>query len=131
MSIVVIPLFLAASLLAMGIVWLTPGLRGNLLLWTGRERRARKLFEAELEQHPEKITLYKKLAKIYYLQNRRDKRALRVFDIILNLKIPFEWREEIQTEVAKYYIIQGRKDTTAIKLIEKAVDLEIEKLRRN
>lgn len=128
MTFIIVPILLAA-LFVIGLVWFSPELRGDFLLWRGQLRKARKIFEYLLEQNPEKLSLYRKLAKIYYLENRRDKKALKIFEIIIRLKIPFEWRDEILTEVAKYYIIEGRKDAEAIKLIEKAVDREIKLLR--
>lgn len=124
----IIPLALLTVFLVVGIIWFTPELKANFLLWRGKNRRARKIFEYLLSQNPEKLNLYRKLAQIYYLENRRDRKAIKIFEIILKLKIPFEWRNEILPLVAKYYIIEGRKDAEAIKLIEKAVDKEIESL---
>jgi tetratricopeptide (TPR) repeat protein len=129
MTLIIVPIVFLAVFLSIGVVWFSPELRGDFFLWRGQLRRARKIFEYLIEQNPEKISLYRKLAKIYYLENRRDKKALKIFEIIIRLKIPFEWRDEILTDVAKYYIIEGRKDAEAIKLIEKAVDREIKLLR--
>jgi tetratricopeptide (TPR) repeat protein len=129
MTLIIVPIVLLVLFLAGGVIWFSPELRGDFWLWRGEMKKARKIFEFLLEQSPEKLSLYRKLGKIYYLENRRDKKALRIFEIIIRLKIPFEWRDEILSDVAKYYIIEGRKDAEAIKLIEKAVDREIKQLR--
>lgn len=129
MTFIIVPIIFLVIFLALGVVWFSPELRGNYWLWRGQMKKARKIFEMLIDQNPARMNLYRKLGKIYYLENRRDKRALKIFEIILRLKIPFEWKDEILTEVAKFYIIEGRKDAEAIKLIEKAVDREIKQLR--
>lgn len=116
-------------LFILGAVWLIPELRASYYLRRGKTRRARKIYETLLERNPERLQLYRKLGEIYYQENRQDKKALRLFEIILKLKIPFQWKDEIATLVAKYYIMEGRKDTEAIKLIEKAVDKELKQLK--
>ncbi len=126
--VVVVAVLLAVVALVVVVVSLSPELRANYLFWRGQNRKARKIYEALLERHPEKLNLYRKLGKIYYLENRRDKKALKIFELIIRLKIPFEYRDDIMLDVAKYYIIEGRKDTEAIKLIERAVDKEIKRL---
>ncbi|NIR52493.1 hypothetical protein GWO43_28265 [candidate division KSB1 bacterium] len=131
MPFTILPVVLIILFLVIGVVRFTPELRANYLLWRGKDRKARKIFEYLLELNPEKLNLYGKLGKIYYLDNRRDRKALKVFEVIVKLKIPFEWRDEILKEVAKYYIIEGRKDSEAIRLIEKAVDKEIKRLKRS
>jgi tetratricopeptide (TPR) repeat protein len=126
-----LPIFLLIVFLGIGIFWFVPELRVKLLLWQGKDRRARKMLEYLLEQNPERVNLYRKLGQIYYLENRRDKKAIRLFEIIIKLKIPFQWREDILPIVAKYYVEEGRKDSEAIKLIEKAVEKEIKRLKRH
>ncbi|MFQ5769335.1 MAG: tetratricopeptide repeat protein [bacterium] len=127
---VLLPIVLLALFLIIGILWFTPELRVKILLWQGKDRKARKILEYLLEQNPERINLYRQLGQIYYLENRKDKKALRVFEIIIKLKIPFRFREEILPLVAKYYVDEGRKDSEAIKLIEKAVSKELRRLKR-
>ncbi|HEX9654453.1 MAG TPA: hypothetical protein VGA99_12145 [bacterium] len=129
MTLIIVPIVFLVVFLAIGLVWFSPELRGDFFLWRGQIRKARKIYEPLMDQNPEKLSLYKKLAKIYYLENRRDKKALRLFEVIIRLRIPFEWKDEIVTEVAKHYVTEGRKDAEAIKLIEKAVDREIKQLR--
>ncbi len=112
------------------LVWFSPDLRINYLVWRGNDKKARLLIESILNQNPERLNLYHKLAKIYYLENRRDKKALRIYETILKLKVPFEWRDELYTIVAKHYVMEGRKDTDAIRILEKAIDKEIIRTKR-
>jgi len=127
-TLVALPIVLFILSLGAGILWFTPEYRANYWLWQGNDRKAGKLLESLIEQSPEKLHLYRKLARIYYLENRRDRRALKVFELILRFKIPFEWRDELYTLVAKHYIIEGRKDNEAIRLIERAVDKELKRM---
>ena len=129
MAFVVLPIVLLLVFLVAGIIWFTPELRANFFMWRGNVRTARRIYENLLEQNPEKVHLYKRLGMIYYLENRRDRRALRVFEIILKLRIPFQWRDEIRHLVAKHYVTEGRKDAEAIRLIEKVVEKEMNRLR--
>jgi len=119
----------AVIVFILGAVWMIPEVRASYYLRRGKTRRARKIYETLLERNPEKLQLYRKLGEIYYLENRQDKKALRLFEIILKLKIPFQWKDDISTLVAKYYIMEGRKDTEAIKLIEKTVDKELKRMK--
>ena len=65
------------------------------------------------------------------LEERRDKRAIRVFEIILKLRIPFQWEDQIVPMVARHYVTEGRKDSEAIRLIEKAVNIELTEVLNN
>jgi len=123
-----LPLVLIFICMVAGIVLFTPEARARLLLMRGDEKGACIIWEGLLERNPEKLSLYRKLAKIYYIENRRDKRALKAFELILKLKIPFEWRDDLYTIMAKHYIVEGRKDSEAIRIIEKAVSKEMKKL---
>ena len=124
-----IPLILIFLFLVFGFVWFSPDLRVRYLLWRGNDKKARMIIESMLDQNPERLNLYQKLAKIYYLENRRDKKALKIFELIIKFKLPFDWRDELYTIVAKYYVMEGRKDTEAIRLIEKAIDKELKQMR--
>ena len=126
---ILLPILALLICITLGVVLITPEVKANLLIWRGRESKARHLLEMLVEQNPEKLSLYRKLARIYFLENRRDKKAIKVFELILKLKIPFEWREELYKIIAKNYNIEGRKDSEAIRVIEKAVDNELKKLK--
>ncbi|MCG8604316.1 hypothetical protein MJD09_04860 [bacterium] len=128
MTYVVLPILLLVIFLLIGLFWFMPELRANILIWQGREREARKIFEYLLRQNPDKVNLYCKLAKIYCLEDRRDKKAIRVFEIILKLKIPFQFEEKIIPRVAMHYVKEGRRDSEAIRLLERAVKIELEKM---
>ncbi len=123
-----LPLLLILICVIVGFTVFAPEVRAQLLLLRGRGQQARIILEGLLDKNPERLSLYRKLAKIYFLEKRRDKRALKVFELILKLKIPFEWRDELYTIVAKHYIVEGRKDSEAIRIIEKAVDKEMKKV---
>ncbi len=129
MTLVWLPVALITLFAILGIVWFSPELRANYLIWRGREQQARPILETLLLQNPEKLQLCRKLARIYYLENRRDRKAIWVYELIIRFKIPFEWREELYTIVAKHYIVEGRKDTEAIRIIEKAVNKEIKRIK--
>ncbi len=130
MTFIWLPLGLISIVAIFGIVLFTPEQRANLLIWRGKSARARNLLESLLQQNPEKMQLYRKLARIYYLENRRDRKAVKIFEFIVKFKIPFEWRDELYTVIAKHYIVEGRKDTEAIRLIEKAVNKELKRLKQ-
>lgn len=123
-----LPIVLLIIFLIIGVVWFTPAVKVKILLWQGKDRKARKILEYLLAQNPERINLYRQLGEIYYFENRRDKKALKIFEIIIKLKIRFQWTDEILPLVAKYYVDEGRKDSEAIKLIEKAVNKELGRL---
>jgi len=125
----ILPIVLLLIFLCIGVFLITPELRMKLFLWQGNQNKARQILESLLEQNPERINLYRKLAEIYYLENRRDRRALRIFEIILKLKVDFPWRDELYTIIAKHYIQEGRKDAEAIRVIERAVDKEMRRMQ--
>ena len=131
MSELIISALLLAFFLVLGVVRFSPELRANYLYWRGYGRKARKLFETLLDESPEKANLYRKLAAIYYQEQRRDHRAYRIYEMVLKLKLPFEWRHEIRLELAHHYINQGRRDPEAIRLIEKALNHQLKALRRD
>lgn len=127
MELLIIPLVLILVFVGIGFLWFSPDLRVNLLLWRGKHRRARKTLEYLLERNPERAGLYRQLGEIYYLENRRDRKAIKVFEIIIRLKLPFSYRDEILPLVAHHYIEQERKDSEALRLIEKAVSKELKR----
>lgn len=129
MTLVALPIALMGVCLTFGIIFISREMRANFWIWQGNDRKGAQMLEAILDQSPEKLHLYRKLARIYYLENRRDRRALRIFELIIRFKLPFEWRDELYPLVAKHYIIEGRKDAEAIKLIERAVDKELKKMQ--
>lgn len=96
----------------------------------GNYRKARKILEPLLADNPDRLKFYRHLAEIYYFENRKDKKALKVYETILRLNIPFQWKNEILPLVAKFYISQGRTDGDAIELIEKAVQKELSRIKK-
>lgn len=127
MNIIWLPVAISFPLVVIGIIWSTPEFRANFLIWRRKDSQARALLEQIVEQKPNKMQLYGKLARIYYLENRKDRKAIRFYELIVKFKLPFEWRDELYVIVAKHYIKEGRQDTEAIRIIERAVDKELKK----
>ena len=126
---VLLPIVVIVLLVIIAITWISPEHKIKYLMWRGSYLKARKMIEPLLAENPERLSLYQHLAEIYYFENRKDKRALKVFEIILRLKIPFQWQTEILPLVAKYYISEGRTDSEALEIIEKAVEKELLRIR--
>lgn len=130
MILIVVPVLLMLVFLILGLIWFTPEFRANILFWQGKREEARKIYECILRENPEKVGLYRKLAQIYCMQDRCDRKAIKVFEIILKLKVRFQWEDQIVPAVARHYIAEGRKDSEAIRLMEKAVKIELERVRK-
>ncbi len=126
---VLLPIVIIVLFVIVAVAWISPEYKIKYLMRRGKYRKARKMLEPLLEENPERLSLYRHLGEIYYFENRKDKRALWIFEIILRLKIPFQWKNEIFPLVAKYYISEGRTDSEALELIEKAVEKELIRVR--
>ncbi|TDJ00264.1 MAG: tetratricopeptide repeat protein [Caldithrix sp.] len=126
---VLLPILIIVLLVIVAVTWIPSENKIKYLMWRGNYDKARKILEPLLAENPERLSLYRHLAEIYYFENRKDKRALRIFDIILRLKIPFQWRNEIYPLVAKYYISEGRTDSEALEIIERAVEKELIRIK--
>lgn len=126
---VLLPILIIVLLVIVAVTWISSENKIKYLMWRGNYDKARKILEPLLAENPERLSLYRHLAEIYYFENRKDKRALRIFDIILRLKIPFQWRNEIYPLVAKYYISEGRTDSEALEIIERAVEKELIRIK--
>ncbi len=128
LQLVLLPVVIVA-LLVIAATWVSPERKIKYLMWRGNYRKARQIIEPLLAENPERLSLYRHLAEIYYFENRKDKAALRIFEIILRLKIPFQWKNELFPVVAKYYISEGRTDSEALEIIEKAVEKELLRIK--
>ncbi len=126
---ILLPIVIIVLLVIVAVTWISSENKIKYLMWRGNYRKARQILEPLLAENPERLSLYRHLAEIYYFENRKDKTALRIFDIILRLKIPFQWKNEIFTLVAKYYISEGRTDSEALEIIEQAVEKEMTRIR--
>ena len=126
---VLLPIVIIVLLIIVAVTWISPERKIKYLMWRGNYRKARQMLEPLLAENPERLNLYRYLAEIYYFENRKDKRALRIFEIILRLKIPFQWKNEIFPLVAKYYISEGRTDSEALEVMEKAVEKELIRIK--
>lgn len=126
---VLLPILIIVLLVIVAVTWISSENKIKYLMWRGNYFKARQILEPLLAENPERLSLYRHLAEIYYFENRKDKRALRIFEIILRLKIPFQWRNEIYPLVAKYYISEGRTDSEALEIIERAVEKELIRIK--
>lgn len=126
---VLLPILIIVLLVIVAVTWISSENKIKYLMWRGNYDKARQILEPLLAENPERLSLYRHLAEIYYFENRKDKRALRIFEIILRLKIPFQWRNEIYPLVAKYYISEGRTDSEALEIIERAVEKELIRIK--
>lgn len=126
---VLLPILIIVLLVIVAVTWISSENKIKYLMWRGNYGEARQILEPLLAENPERLSLYRHLAEIYYFENRKDKRALRIFEIILRLKIPFQWRNEIYPLVAKYYISEGRTDSEALEIIEQAVEKELIRIK--
>ncbi len=126
---VLLPILIIVLLVIVAVTWISSENKIKYLMWRGNYEKARKILEPLLAENPERLSLYRHLAEIYYFENRKDKRSLRIFEIILRLKIPFQWRNEIYPLVAKYYISEGRTDSEALEIIERAVEKELIRIK--
>ena len=126
---VLLPILIIVLLVIVAVTWISAENKIRYLMWRGNYRKARQILEPLLAENPERLSLYRHLAEIYYFENRKDKRALRLFEIILRLKIPFQWKNEIFPLVAKYYISEGRTDSEALEIIEQAVEKELTRIQ--
>lgn len=107
----------------------SPVIRARIHLLRGQYDRAAAIYEKILTKKPGKIKLYSTLANIYLLENRRDERALKVFETIIRLNILTNKREEINSILANHYLNLGRTDMSAIKILEKELDTKMRKLK--
>ena len=126
---ILLPIVIIVLLVIVAVTWISSENKIKYLMWRGNYRKARQILEPLLAENPERLSLYRHLAEIYYFENRKDKRALRLFEIILRLKIPFQWKNEIFPLVAKYYISEGRTDSEALEIIEQAVEKELTRIK--
>jgi len=126
---ILLPSAIIVLLVIVAVTWISSENKIKYLMWRGNYRKARQILEPLLAENPERLSLYRHLAEIYYFENRKDKRALRIFEIILRLKIPFQWKNEIFPLVAKYYISEGRTDSEALEIIEQAVEKELTRIK--
>jgi len=126
---ILLPIVIIVLLVIVAVTWISSENKIKYLMWRGNYRKARQILEPLLAENPERLSLYRHLAEIYYFENRKDKRALRIFEIILRLKIPFQWKNEIFPLVAKYYISEGRTDSEALEIIEQAVEKELTRIK--
>lgn len=113
----------------LGIFVFSPMTRARLYLLQSKYDRAAAIYEKLLARSPGKIKLYPMLAQIYLLENRRDERALKIYETIVRQNILTNKREAINSILAAHYLHQGRTDSSAIQILEKELDTKMRKLK--
>jgi tetratricopeptide (TPR) repeat protein len=125
-------LFVGLALMITGILLQhLPALRARRAARRGDIEAACQIYLSLLEENPEKIKYYRILGELYYRQQRTDEQAMRIYEIIVRLNIPFQWRDEILPWVAEHYLKEGRKDSEALAVIETAVQSKLKKINRS
>lgn len=79
----------------MGLFLFSPVFRARALAWRGNYGAAADIYENLLKQKPSRSGLYGKLANLYVLLNRKDKRAMQVYKMVMQLDLPTRQRPEI------------------------------------
>ena len=121
--------FVALIVLPMiGVIYLSTSLRARYHMFRGHHSEAAQLFERKLARRPGKTKLYAELANAYLLLGRRDDQALRVYKMVLQLKLDTKNREALNAIVAQSYLAEGRSDATMIEVLENALKAERKRL---
>jgi len=110
-----------------GLIAFAPAIRARLHLLRGNLMAAALIYEKILSRHPGRLKLYPILANIYLLIRRYDEPAMKVYQVILNLNIATQKRDEINAIVAQKYLTEGRMDSDAISVLEGALKAERQK----
>lgn len=121
--------FIALIVLPMlGVILLSTDLRARFYLFRGRNAEAAQLYEKKLARHPGKTGLYAKLANAYLLLGRRDEQALKVYKMVLQLKLRTKNYDAINALVAQSYLAESKTDANMIEVLENALKAERRKL---
>ncbi|MFQ5648511.1 MAG: tetratricopeptide repeat protein [bacterium] len=112
-----------------GALIFSPTTRARLYLLQGNYAKAAENYEKSLDKKPEKVKLYPVLANLYLLEDRRDKQAIKIFEMVLKLHLLTPKRAEINSIVANYYLTEGRTDGNAIAIMERELSNKIKKLQ--
>lgn len=84
------------------IVWRLPTARAALLVALHRYEAAANIYELRLRANPALIKLYPRLAHLYLISGRRDRFALKVFQLVLKLNLATEDRELLRGILAQH-----------------------------
>ncbi len=121
-----------ALLLAVGagFIFFSPAARARLQLMRGNEAKAVAIYEKQVARHPNRVSLYPTLARLYLREGRKDERALKVYKAVLQLNLATSQREELNAVVAQQFLQEGRTDSDAIEVLEKQLAVEINRQNR-
>ncbi len=111
-----------------GVYLFSPTVRARLYLIQGNYLKAADVYEKVLSKKPEKVALYPILANIYLLENRRDPRAIQVFEMVLKLNLLTSRTAEINSIVSDHYLTVGRTDRNVIAVMEQELSKKMKYL---
>ncbi len=115
----------------LGVMVFSPGVRARYYFMRGKYLKAAQIYERMLLRHPERIKLYVLLAKIYLLTGRNDEKALRVFQMLLNLNLAAHMHQQIRTVLTDKYLTGSKAEPDAISVLESALKDERQKQNGN
>ncbi len=118
-------LYIAGALAAtLGFIFFSPGMRARYHIFRNNHATAVAIYERVLARHPQRTKLYPLLANLYLLLDRRDEQAMKVYKMVLQLKIPIRNRDQINSIVAQNYLNEGRIDSDGIEVLENKLKTE-------
>jgi tetratricopeptide (TPR) repeat protein len=121
------PIYLAGIIGAMVVLATIVLLPANHARWHLLRRNyaaAAAVYEKLVSHHPKRLKFYPPLADIYLLLGREDDRALKIYRTVLQLNLPSQNYDRINSIVAKRFLNERRTDTDAIEVLEKALKNE-------
>lgn len=108
----------------LGFVVFSPAARARYRLWRNDPEAAVRIYEKLLERHPRRAQYYPALADIYLRLGRKDERALKAYKTVVQLNLPFRYRDQLNDIVAQKFLVEGRTDQEAIEVLESALKVE-------
>ncbi len=117
------------GLVMLALIAFSARFRARICIWRDDYDTAVRIYERELERHPQKIKLNSALADLYLLLGRHDDMAMHVYKTVLRLNLKTAYREKINGIVAQQLLAEGRTDADAIEILEKELNSEL--LRKN
>jgi len=117
------------GLVMLALITFSASFRARICIWRDDYDTAVRIYERELERHPQKIKLNAALADLYLLLGRHDDMVMHVYKTVLRLNLKTAYREKINGIVAQQLLAEGRTDADAIEILEKELNSEL--LRKN
>ena len=109
----------ASVLLGLTAVFAIPRVRIHLLLGLGNWNGAVRTLERQLEANPNHFKALEFLAKLYAQRDRNDRKAVVIYQRVLDLGLATPLRDKMNSIVVDYYLHQKKIDSKAIVLFER------------